>query len=144
MASHGNVCDAKKSVKAVLGGVQSLTDTLRLDTSEMLKMEEEAIRIDSEPEPETVAQPIQTTTIIYQSQDIKNPGIAAVLSALCTGLGQIYNGQIGKGIGLMALQVINVLLMFILIGFITFPLVWLYGVYDAYSTAQTYNQNLKR
>jgi TM2 domain-containing membrane protein YozV len=126
-----------------LGEVQSLTDTLRLDASEMLKMDE-AIKIDAEPEPETVAQPTQTTTIIYQAQDIKNPGIAAVLSFLCTGLGQIYNGQIGKGIGLMALQVINVLLMFILIGFITFPLIWLYGVYDAYSTAQTYNQNLKR
>lgn len=30
---------------------------------------------------------------------MKNPGIAAVLSFLITGLGQIYNGQIGKGIG---------------------------------------------
>ena len=124
--------------------MQSLTDTLRLDASEMLKMEEEAIRIDSEPEPETVAQPIQTTTIIYQSQDIKNPGIAAVLSFICTGLGQVYNGQIGKGIALIGLQIFNILLMFVIIGFITFPITWLYGVYDAYITAQTYNQNLKR
>ena len=143
MASHGNVCDAKKSVKAVLGEVQSLADTLRLDASEMLKMEEE-IKIDSEPEPETVAQPIQTTTIIYQSQDIKNPGIAAVLSFICTGLGQVYNGQIGKGIALIGLQIFNILLMFVIIGFITFPITWFYGVYDAYITAQTYNQNLKR
>lgn len=28
----------------------------------------------------------------------KDPGIAAVLSFFVTGLGQIYNGQIGKGI----------------------------------------------
>jgi len=77
---------------------------------------------------ETNAQP--TTKIVYR--DIKNPGTAAVLSALCTGLGQIYNGQIGKGIGLMVIQAINVLLMFVVIGLITFPLVWLYGIYDAY------------
>ncbi len=29
---------------------------------------------------------------------VKNPGVSAVLSALIPGLGQIYNGQIGKGI----------------------------------------------
>ena len=105
---------------------------------------DEAIKIDAEPEPETVAQPTQTTTIIYQAQDIKNPGIAAVLSFICTGLGQVYNGQIGKGIALIGLQIFNILLMFVIIGFITFPITWLYGVYDAYITAQTYNQNLKR
>ena len=86
---------------------------------------------------ETNAQP--TTKIVYR--DIKNPGTAAVLSALCTGLGQIYNGQIGKGIGLMVIQAINVLLMFVVIGLITFPLVWLYGIYDAYQVAMKENRN---
>ena len=42
---------------------------------------------DTETIEETNAQP--TTKIVYR--DIKNPGTAAVLSALCTGLGQIYN-----------------------------------------------------
>jgi TM2 domain-containing membrane protein YozV len=67
---------------------------------------------------------------------VKDPGIAAVLSVVCTGLGQIYNGEILKGLVLMAVQVINVLLMFVAVGFITFPLVWVYGVWDAHKTAK--------
>jgi TM2 domain-containing membrane protein YozV len=31
----------------------------------------------------------------------KNPGVAAILSFFWPGLGQIYNGQIAKGIGIM-------------------------------------------
>ena len=32
---------------------------------------------------------------------IINPGVSAVLSFVFTGLGQIYNGRIGKGLFLM-------------------------------------------
>ncbi|MFC6769079.1 zinc ribbon domain-containing protein [Natrinema soli] len=69
----------------------------------------------------------------------KNPGISAVLSFFITGAGQIYNGEIGKGIGLMVLQVVNVLLMAVLIGFITFPATWIWAIYDAYKTAEKIN-----
>jgi TM2 domain-containing membrane protein YozV len=72
----------------------------------------------------------------------KNPGVAAVLSFFWAGLGQIYNGQIAKGVALMIVQVINVLLLFVLIGFITYPLVWLIGIVDAYGTAQKHNERL--
>ena len=68
-------------------------------------------------------------------QTRRDPGIAAVLSFFVTGLGQIYNGQIGKGILLMVLQVVNLLLCFVLIGLLTFPLTWIYGIYDAHQTA---------
>ena len=67
---------------------------------------------------------------------LKDPGIATVLSFFWTGLGQIYNGQIGKGLLFMVIQVINVLLIFVVIGFITFPLFWIYGMYDANKTAK--------
>jgi TM2 domain-containing membrane protein YozV len=73
-------------------------------------------------------------------QNLKSPGLAAILSVLITGLGQIYNGQIGKGIGLIVLQCINVVLIFALIGLLTFPITWVYGVYDAYKTAESINQ----
>lgn len=69
----------------------------------------------------------------------KNPGTAAILSFLWTGAGQIYNGQIGKGIALMVLQVFNALSMAVLIGFITFPIVWACAIYDAYKTAEKIN-----
>ncbi|WP_096187820.1 hypothetical protein [Evansella halocellulosilytica] len=71
---------------------------------------------------------------------LKNPGVAAVLSALWTGLGQIYNGQIGKGIAFMIIQIFNSMLMVVLIGFITFPIFWIYGMVDAYKSAEAYNR----
>ena len=70
----------------------------------------------------------------------KNPGLAAILSFFVTGLGQIYNGQIAKGLGLMGLQFLNVLLVFVLIGLITFPLTWIYGIWDAHTTAKKINE----
>ena len=70
---------------------------------------------------------------------MKSAGLAAVLSFFWTGVGQIYNGQILKGLILILVQVVNSLLMFVLIGFITYPIVWIWGMYDAYKTAEKYN-----
>ena len=72
----------------------------------------------------------------------KNAGIAAVLSFFVTGLGQIYNGQIFKGILLILIQIVNGLLLYILIGFITMQIVWLYGVINAYRHAERINRRL--
>jgi len=70
---------------------------------------------------------------------MKSPGLAAVLSFFFVGLGQIYNGQIGKGIIFIILYVISILLMFVIIGFITTPLLWIWGMVDAYKTAEKIN-----
>ena len=70
----------------------------------------------------------------------KNPGIAAVLSVFWTGVGQIYNGQIIKGLILIVVQMINAALMWVLIGFVTYPIVWIWGIYDAYKTAERMNR----
>lgn len=75
-------------------------------------------------------------------QTKKNPGLAAVASFFFSGLGQIYNGEILKGVLLMVIQVINVLLMFVVIGFVTYPLVWVYGIWDAYKSAEKFNQSV--
>ena len=37
--------------------------------------------------------------VVGVSQPLKSPGVAGVLSFFIAGLGQIYNGQVGKGIG---------------------------------------------
>jgi TM2 domain-containing membrane protein YozV len=78
----------------------------------------------------------------YKEEQImlRNPGIAAVLSFFWTGVGQIYNGQLVKGIILILVQMINAALMFVLIGFITYPIVWIWGMYDAYKTAERMNR----
>jgi TM2 domain-containing membrane protein YozV len=74
-----------------------------------------------------------------QASEKKSPGFAAVLSFLIPGLGQIYNGQIGKGIIMVVAAVIFALLIIILIGIILYLALWLYGIYDAYDTAKKIN-----
>lgn len=69
----------------------------------------------------------------------KNPALAAVLSALITGLGQIYNGQIGKGLLMLFLQIIAVVMTAILIGFLIIPVIWVWTIYDAYKGAEKIN-----
>jgi TM2 domain-containing membrane protein YozV len=83
-----------------------------------------------------VAVPAQQPVIVVNQ---KNPGVAAVLSFFWSGLGQIYNGEIGKGILLLILYVISAMLMFAIIGFITTPALWIYGMVDAYKTAEKIN-----
>ena len=73
---------------------------------------------------------------------MKNPGVAAVLSFFICGLGQIYNGQIFKGLIMIVCYAISWWLMFVLIGFITTPVLWIYGMYDAYKKAEKMNTNM--
>jgi TM2 domain-containing membrane protein YozV len=75
---------------------------------------------------------------------MKNSGLAAVLSFFFAGLGQIYNGQIGKGVFIIIIQGVNLLLMFVLVGFITYPIVWIWGMIDAYKTAEKINRSVKQ
>lgn len=74
----------------------------------------------------------------------KNPGLAAVLSFFYMGLGQIYNGQIAKGIVFIVAYSISWFLMIIVIGFLTTPILWIYGMYEAYNTAQKFNVELSQ
>ena len=69
----------------------------------------------------------------------KSPGVAAVLSFFWAGLGQIYNGEIGKGILFMVLYLVSAFLMMVVIGFITTPILWIFGMVDAYKTAEKIN-----
>ena len=47
-----------------------------------------------------------------------------------------------KGIGFIVLYAFSVLLCFVLIGFIILPIVWFIGIWDAYSTAKSYNDRM--
>jgi TM2 domain-containing membrane protein YozV len=65
----------------------------------------------------------------------KNAGLAAILSFLFTGSGQVYNGQLGKGIGFVIGAVIGAMFYFI-----PGVIIWLLCIYDAYATAQAMNK----
>jgi TM2 domain-containing membrane protein YozV len=72
----------------------------------------------------------------YLIEPQKNPGLAAVLSLIFPGLGQIYNGEIGFGLFMM---VLTIFLYFIVIGF--FVHIWL--IFNAYNYAEELNQKLR-
>jgi len=72
----------------------------------------------------------------------KNPSIASVLSFFFMGLGQIYNGQIGKGVLFIILYAISVMLIFVVIGLITTPVLWVWGIVDANRSAKAINERL--
>ena len=74
----------------------------------------------------------------------KSPGLAALASAVWTGAGQIYNGEVGKGIALMVLMFFSMLAMAVLVGLLTTPLIWGYSIYDAHRTAKQRNQEATR
>ena len=62
----------------------------------------------------------------------KEPGIALLLSFLLPGLGQIYNGDVGKGIGFM---IGFFVLIWVGIGIVF----WIWGMIDAYQVATNIN-----
>lgn len=66
----------------------------------------------------------------------KSPGLAAVLSFLIIGLGQVYLGLTKKGIILFVLAIISGILMLVLVGWILWLLVWGYAIYDAYNSGE--------
>jgi len=70
-----------------------------------------------------------------------DPGVAALLSGIgllipvAAGAGQIYNGEVGKGVLFSIIQFINVFLVFLLVGIVTYPLFGVFAIYDAYKNA---------
>jgi TM2 domain-containing membrane protein YozV len=75
----------------------------------------------------------------------KNPTVATLLSFFITGLGQLYNGQILKGILFFVSVVISCFLMSpftLFIGVFLAPIVWIWGMVDANSSAKRINQRL--
>ena len=91
-----------------------------------------------------------------------DPGLAAVFSFLFSGLGQIYNGQIRKGMSIMTLSAIGMVIVIVgavqiafsiipkllvkgdlllgitllVAGILLMAMVGTYTIYDAYNTAK--------
>ena len=75
----------------------------------------------------------------------KNPTVATLLSFVITGLGQLYNGQILKGIVFFVSIVISCFLMSpftLFVGVILAPVLWIWGMVDANSSAKRINERL--
>lgn len=80
------------------------------------------------PEPQLdVVSPAQNSSL--------RPWLAATLSLLC-GLGQLYNGQMIKGLLLLVLGSVALVTIHLPIVQLLAPVVWLYAIIDAYLVAR--------
>ncbi len=73
------------------------------------------------------------------NQSEKNPILAAILSFIITGLGQLYNGDLKKAALFFGAQVLVALILWRIswtIGYLVTLGIWLYAIYDAYKSAQ--------
>lgn len=69
----------------------------------------------------------------------KNSGLAAVLSFFVPGLGQIYNGELSKGMITVAVTIMAWMMTALYIGFFVLVPLWVWSIYDAYSMAEKIN-----
>lgn len=74
----------------------------------------------------------------------KSGGLAAILSLLLVGAGQMYCGHVGRGVAFLAAWVLSCLLMFALVGFLLAPIVFIWALVDAVSLAGRHNAELAR
>ncbi|MFC6835660.1 zinc ribbon domain-containing protein [Halomarina ordinaria] len=62
--------------------------------------------------------------------------VAAAASFFLPGLGQLVNEEVGKGIVVFVAFLAATFSLVVLVGFLAVPVVWAYGVYDAYVTGK--------
>jgi TM2 domain-containing membrane protein YozV len=79
---------------------------------------------------------------VQSPAEIRNPGVSLILSFFIPGLGQLYNGQITKGLIFIAIGFFLALTVILLIGIMLYPLFWIYNMYDAYDTAKKVNAGI--
>lgn len=65
-----------------------------------------------------------------------NPFLAALLSALLPGLGQIYNRELERGLALVVASIVSGFLVLFAVGLLLYPVVWVFAIYDAYTRAE--------
>ena len=77
----------------------------------------------------------------------KNSGLAAVLSLIIPGLGQMYAGRIGRGLLFLFIVVPMTVIIAMFFFWLFVPLFlplgfWIWNIYDAYNICNAYNWSL--
>ncbi|MFC7229372.1 hypothetical protein N0B31_18375 [Salinirubellus salinus] len=74
--------------------------------------------------------------------DGRNPLVAVLLSALFPGLGHVYAREVEMGLFFAVSFVLSLLSLFVFVGFLLVPAIWIYAAYDAAKTAQRRDDEL--
>ena len=69
-----------------------------------------------------------------------SPVAAAILSSLFMGFGQAYNGAIAKAVIFIIIYAVSLAMTFFIIGLFTTPILWVWGILDAYRSAKKIQQ----
>lgn len=69
----------------------------------------------------------------------KNPAVSLIVSFFLPGVGSMINGDVAKGIAILALWLISIPLLFVFIGFVTLTVAFIWGLVDAYQGARRWN-----
>lgn len=83
----------------------------------------------------------QTSNSAVSSSD-KNSVLAAILSFLIIGLGQIYLGLTKRGLILLVAAIVAGILTLVVVGWILWFVIWIYAIYDAYNSAEKMKQGI--
>lgn len=89
--------------------------------------------------PVTVVTHTHTIHRIERVGPEKSPGLAAILSFLFCGLGQVYNGEVGKGVAFLLGFWVGLALLVV-----PGVIVWIWSMVDAHNTAANFNRGSRR
>ena len=90
-------------------------------------------------------QPAAAAPVVLVARGPKSPILALILSCFISGLGQLYNGEIGKGVGFLIAYFVAwacfwALIWLPVIHWIPSAVVWVWGMVDAYQSAERINR----
>jgi TM2 domain-containing membrane protein YozV len=70
----------------------------------------------------------------------KSPAVSVLLSIFIPGLGSMVNDNVGTGVAILVLNIIGWILAIVLIGIPLAIGTWIWGLVDAYKSAQRWNR----
>jgi TM2 domain-containing membrane protein YozV len=78
--------------------------------------------------------------VAYQQVQPRSAALAVVASFFVPGLGSMINDRIGKGLLILACQIVASILCLVVVGFVLAPAVWIYGMIAANNDVRAWNQ----
>lgn len=76
-----------------------------------------------------------------EKKQILKPGKSALYSLVFPGLGQMYNGEQGRGSYYFVIAVILIIASHLIFPLVLLFIFWIYNIYQAYSYAKKYTDN---